>query len=184
MADDYDIGAPLPEESTNRPFIIMASILGGSLLLSVICLVVYALVLRPGQQSGRETEVAQQNIENTQLAETATAAVLQLTPSATFTEVISATPSVTATLEVTPTQVVVLPTDTPFETLPTLAPQTATEAARQTLDAIQGTVTATATALPVTGFADDVGVPTLILMGAVLVAVMFIARTLRTRTAT
>jgi hypothetical protein len=159
----------------------MASILGGSLLLSVICLVVYALVLRPGQQSGRETEVAQQNLENTQIAETATALVLQLTPSATITQ---ATPSVTPTLEETPTQVVVLPTDTPFETLPTLAPQTATEAARQTLDAIQGTVTATATALPVTGFADDVGVPTLLLLGAILVAVMFIARTLRTRPVT
>ncbi|MGD8821806.1 MAG: hypothetical protein PVG63_01795 [Anaerolineales bacterium] len=181
MADDFDIGGPLPEESTNRPFIIMASILGGSLLLSVICLVVYALVLRPGQQSGRETEVAQQNLENTQIAETATALVLQLTPSATITQ---ATPSVTPTLEETPTQVVVLPTDTPFETLPTLAPQTATEAARQTLDAIQGTVTATATALPVTGFADDVGVPTLLLLGAILVAVMFIARTLRTRPVT
>jgi len=184
MAEDFDVGAPLPEESSNRTFVMVAGGLGALLVLSMICLAVYALVLAPRQQASRATQAIEVNLENTQQAQTQTAAVVQQTPSRTPTATETQEPTVT----VTPTQVVVLPTSTatPFLTLPTLAPETATAAAQQTLAASGGggaTVTATTTALPATGFAEDIGVPTLALLGGVLLAVIFIARGLRTRTA-
>ncbi len=184
MAEDFDVGAPLPEESSNRTFVMVAGGLGALLVLSMICLAVYALVLAPRQQASRATQAVEVNLENTQQAQTQTAAVVQQTPSRTPTATETQEPTVT----VTPTQVVVLPTSTatPFLTLPTLAPETATAAAQQTLAASGGggaTVTATTTALPATGFAEDIGVPTLALLGGVLLAVIFIARGLRTRTA-
>lgn len=184
MAEDFDIGEPLPEESSNRTFVIAAGALGALLVLSMICLLVYALYLAPRQREARATDVVEVNLENTQQAQTQTAQVLEQTPSSTPSP--TDTPEPTAT--VTTTQVVVLPTDTPtpFLTLPTLAPQTATVAAQQTLDAIaQGgggaTPTPTATALPATGFGDEVSVPMLALLGGLLAAVIFAARSLRTR---
>jgi hypothetical protein len=182
MAEDFEVGAPLPEESSNRTFVIVAGLLGAILVLSMICLVVYALVLAPRQREARATEVVTIQQENTQQAMTQTAAVLQLTPTRTPTN--TRTPTASATT--TPTQVVVLPTDTatPFLTLPTLAPETATAAAQQTLAAQGGGgATPTATALPATGFAEDIGVPTLALLGGLLLALIFIARSLRSRVA-
>jgi cytoskeletal protein RodZ len=183
MAEDFDIGEPLPEESSNRTFVIAAGALGALLVLSMICLAVYALYLAPRQREARATDVVEVNLENTQQAQTQTAEVLEQTPSSTPSP--TDTPEPTAT--VTPTQVVVLPTDTPtpFLTLPTLAPETATAAAQQTLAAAQGgggaSPTPTATALPATGFGDEVSVPMLALLGGLLAAVIFAARSLRTR---
>lgn len=181
MAEDFDLGGPLPEESSNRTFLMAAGGLGALLILSMICLAVYALVLAPAQRESRATEVIEINLQNTREAQTQTAEAMELTPSRTPTE--TETPLPTGT--VTPTQVIVLPTftPTPFLTLPTLAPETATAAAQQTLEAIQGGggATPTATALPATGFADEVGIPGLMIMGGILLAVIFIARSLRTR---
>jgi hypothetical protein len=114
----------------------------------------------------------------------------------------------TQTAAVTPTQVVVLPTDTPAATSsptntlesqaqvtgspspigPSVTPggPTATRVATATpLVGALGTGTstpvrsATPTQLPGTGFADEAGVPALILAGFALVAVVVIARRLR-----
>ncbi|MCJ7824907.1 MAG: hypothetical protein MUP44_08415 [Anaerolineales bacterium] len=183
MAEDFEIGAPLPEESSNRTFVIAVIVMGGLLVVSIICLVVYAFVLAPRQSEQQPTRVAEINLQNTQQAASQTAAVLELTP--------SRTPTATQTEELTPTatatQVVVLPTNTstPFLTLPTVAPQTATAAAQATLAAALGGggATPTATALPATGFADEVGVPTLAILGGFLLAIIIIARSLRARVA-
>lgn len=180
MAEDFEVGGPLPEESGNRTFVIAAAGLGGLLIVSMICLLVYALVLAPLQREARATEAVEINFQNTQEAQTQTAEAIQLTPSRTPTA--SWTPAPSAT--VTPTLVIVLPTDTPtpFLTLPTLAPETATAAALETLAAGGGgAATPTATALPATGFADEVGLPVLVIMGGLLLAVVFIARSLRSR---
>jgi cytoskeletal protein RodZ len=185
MAEDFEVGAPLPEESSNRTFVIAVIVMGGLLVVSIICLVVYAFVLAPRQQAQQPTRVAEINLENTQQAASQTAAVVELTPSRTPTATETEEPTVTATA----TQVVVLPTDTPtpFLTLPTVAPETATAAAQATLAAAQGgggVPTPTATALPATGFVDDIGVPTLAILAGVLLAIIIIARSLRTRVAT
>lgn len=184
MADDFEMGGPLPEESSNRTFIMAAAGLGGLLILSMICLAVYALVLAPRQQEARATQAALIILQNTQVAQTQTAEAAEDTPTSIPT--VTNTPLPTAT--VTPTQVVVLPsnTPTPFTTLPTIDPLTATAVAQATADAEGGgpEATATPTALPATGFADEAGIPTLILFGALLVIVVFVARGLRTRSAT
>jgi type II secretory pathway pseudopilin PulG len=183
MAEDFEMGGPLPEESSNRTFIMAAAGIGALLVLSMICLGVYALVLAPRQQEARATQAASIILQNTAVAQTQTAEAGEDTP----TPIPSATDTPLPTTTITPTQVVVLPSDTPtpFTTLPTLEPLTATAAAQATLDAITGgALTPTATALPATGFADEAGVPTLLLLGCVLLVVVFIARGLRTRSAT
>ena len=70
MAEDFDVGAPLPEESSNRTFVIAAGGLGALLVLSMICLAVYALVVAPRQREARATEVIEVNLQNTQQAQT------------------------------------------------------------------------------------------------------------------
>jgi hypothetical protein len=184
MAEEFDVGGPLPEESSNRTFVIAAVSLGGLLVLSMICLLVYALVLAPRQQEARATDVVLVNQRNTEEALTQTAVVLEKTPTRTPT----GTELAATTATVTPTLVVVLPTGTPtpFLTLPTLAPETATAAAQLTLAAAQGGggETPTPTALPATGFADEIGIPALALAGGLLLALIFIARSLRTRVTT
>jgi len=186
MAEEFEVGAPLPEESSNRTFIIAAAGIGGLLVLSMICLGVYALVIAPRQQEARIAQLTEVPQENTQtalgLTQTAQVGQATATPEPTDTPAPSATPTVT------PTEVVVIPTETPFTTLSTVAPQTATAAAQATADAIaQGgggvtptpSRTPTATALPATGFADEAGLPTLLLVGAALVAILIVVRRLR-----
>ncbi|MEW6566879.1 MAG: hypothetical protein AB1449_01695 [Chloroflexota bacterium] len=179
MADDFEVGGPPPEESTNRPFIIAATLIGGLLVLSMICLALYALVLAPRQRAARATEAANIILENTQvaLAITETEQARWTTPTLTPTR--TPPPSPTRT----PTQVVVLPSATPTQPVATVDPLTATAAAQATIAALAGGAgTPTATALPETGFADEVGVPSLLMLGAVLIVVVFAARRLRMRT--
>ena len=109
MAEEFDVGGPLPEESSNRTFVIAAVSLGGLLVLSMICLLVYALVLAPQQQEARATDVVLVNQQNTEEALTQTAVVVERTPSRT--PIVTELPDATAT--VTPTLVVVVPTFTP-----------------------------------------------------------------------
>jgi len=192
MADDFEVTSePLPEGG-NRTFVIAAAGLGALIVLSMICLGVYALVLQPRQRQAaleRPTEIM---LTNTAVAVALTeAAAAQL---ATPTPLPSNTPLATATTRptntATPTPVVVLPTNTPtptpFTTLPTLLPGTATAAAQLTLTAAAiagGAATRTPTALPTTGFGDEAGLPGLAALTAIFLAVIILSRRLRTRTA-
>ena len=189
MTEDFEVGGPLPEESTNRTFVIAAVALGALLVLSLVCLGVYALVIAPAQENAaiaRQTEIA---IENTKTAGqlTQTAQPVQFSP--------TAPPTNTQQPTRTSTPVVVLPSNTPTTaatagaTTPQPAGLTAT-AAQATLSAAQAktrtptrtpTRAATATALPVTGFGDEVGLPSLAVMGGVLLVVIILARRMRTR---
>jgi len=182
MADDFEVGGPLPEESTNRPFVIAAAVLGGIMLLSIVCLGLYALVLAPRQRAARATEAANIILQNTQvvlgMTETAGALEPSFTPPPTRPPIASNTP--------TATRVVVLPTNSPTATTAppsTSGPLTQTAAAQATLNARAATTTRTptATALPTTGFAEDIGMPNLIFLGGGLIIVVFFARRLRTR---
>jgi hypothetical protein len=186
MAEDFDIGGAPPEEPSNRTFVIAAAGIGGLLVLSMICLALYALVLAPAQQRNRAAEATDIALQNTQVAQsiTQTVAAARATP----TRAASNTP-VPPSATVTRTQVVVLPTDTPTETLVASSTSTpftnlGTQSAQQTLDAIAqltATVvrTPTATALPSTGFAEEIGLQGLLLVGAALVVVVVVARRLR-----
>jgi cytoskeletal protein RodZ len=197
MAEDFEMDGSPPEGSENRTFVVAAAGLGGLIVLSLICLGLYALVLAPRQRQAAIEAPTQIALQNTLTAEALTATVLaeQATPTPEPTD----TPTVPPTNTATPTQVIVLPTDTPtatttpFTTLPTLAPGTVTAAVAQTQTAqavagggatITPTLTPTATALPVTGFADEVGLPGMLLMAAGLLTIIFFSRRLRTAPAT
>lgn len=148
---------PPPEESSNRPFLIVAAILGAITLIVLVCIAAYALYYVPKQSTLRATDMAKVNAQNTEIAK-----ALALTSQA---EAFTSTPTVTATTlpgkpVPTKTPVVVIPTNTGA---PTQDPRTATVSAllTQAAQIMQKTVvpTPTATALPTTGFADQVGVP-------------------------
>ncbi|MCE9647199.1 MAG: hypothetical protein K8S20_14475 [Chloroflexi bacterium] len=174
--DDLGDG-PLPEESNNnRTFMIAVGILAGIILISVACLVAVYLFGRTNTTS-TQNAAATANAANT----TATAAAfIQQALTATFDASIlaSTTPTATTTSVVS----VETATNTPDPNIGTPAAATATVGAALTQAAIaQQTVvvTTTALALPNTGFADDVGLPGLVVMALVFVVVILLARRLR-----
>jgi len=167
-----DVEAP-PEESSNRTFLIAAGILGGIVLLSIVCLAGYALLILPQQNAARQTQSAieTQNAGTISDALTATALAFDL----------SQTPQITDTSFPTDTPVVAQPSATnTLEFTLTPDPATATVAAGLTqVAASTSTVVLTSTALPTSGFADEVGLPGLVIAAMVLVAIIFLARRLR-----
>ncbi len=161
-----------PEESGNKTFVLVAAIIGGIVLLSIICLGVYGLVWIPRQTAQRNAQQATLVAQNVEVDQGLT----QRAVSDMLSQVAAASP----TLE--PTQTPVFEQSTPT-IQPTSDPQTATVAAALTQAAqAQLTVTGlpTSTALPNTGFFDDVGVPGLAVMAVALVIVILLARRLRT----
>lgn len=164
-----------PEESTNRTFYIVAAAIGGVMLLSLICLALYALVYAPQQRNRQATQVAAINAQNTQVAQAAVETGL----AAKFTATPTITPiPPTATASSSPTLVIAQPTQGPVT--PTID-RTATVAVLLT-EAAAGRLTATptASALPDTGFVEDVGIPAMVGLALLLVVIIFLTRRLRT----
>ena len=180
--NDFDLDngdSPDPDDSGNRTFYIVAGVIGGVMLLALIFLAIYALWLAPSQRSGRATQEAALNAQNTQVAqaavETGLAAKFTATPTrTTIPPTLTASPS--------PTLVIAAPTQTQAQVTPTID-RTATVAALLT-EAASGrdTPTATPSALPDTGFAEDVGIPAMVGLALLLVVIIFLARRLRTAT--
>ena len=170
---NYDDEETPPEESSNRTFLIAAGILGGIVLLSIVCLAVYALVILPQQKAAQTGEQNIQATQNAQINEALTATGVAFD--------LSQTPQATETLLPTDTPVVAQPTATnTLEFTLTPDPATATVAAGLTqLAASTATIVVTSTALPTSGFADEVGLPGLVIAAIALVVVIFLARRLR-----
>jgi len=166
-----------PFEKSNNTFMIAVGILGGLVFLTIVCILVYAFVLGPRLSANNASAQATAEAHNLQIAQamTATMNASLLTP----TEKPTRLPEATQTPS--PTPVVNIPTNTPTSFYDHL---TATMEALYTQAAIaQLTPTstlATPEALPEGGFADEYGIPGLILMAALLVVVIFLARRLRT----
>ena len=180
LMNDFDLedveleDEPEPEESSNRTFLLVAGILGGVLILSLVLVAVYAMVFLPRNRDAQSTQEAEIYAQNTEVAMwsamTAEAQAWTATPSATPTRApITATP-------------VLAPTNTPVMDLDAASedPRTATVAALLTQQAKNLTLTPVSTALPDTGFIDNAGVPGLVALAASLVLVIFLARRLRT----
>ncbi|MBT3336507.1 MAG: hypothetical protein HN855_00805 [Anaerolineae bacterium] len=176
--DDNDITFPedeeLPEESSNRTFIIAASVMGGIILISLVCIAAYALFFAPNQKEEAASAEATLIAQNTQVAqmltETAVANAVALTP--------MASPSAIASPTASPTPAIVVATETPTATPDIAATGTVAAALTQAANAIQTNVP-TPSELTDTGFADDVGIPGLFAMMLLFLAVIFFARRLR-----
>jgi hypothetical protein len=181
----------LPEESSNRTFLIIAGILGAIALLALLCIAVYALVLVPKTKSAQENQKATVAAQNTEvaliIARTSTAAA-QAAIEAAYTHTPTATSvSISPTIAASPTPVVAMGTTTTPQATATLGPELATATALHatlTANAILYAATLTArvgpTAVPETGFADDVGLPTMMGLAVLLIVVIFLVRRLRT----
>jgi len=169
-----------PEEGSNRTFLIVAGVLGALVLLTLVCIAVYVFVISPRTSPARsatQTAVSAQNAKIFgQMTATHLASLWTQTPLPSPLPTATATP-LPATPTNSPTPVVAQPSDTPIATND---PLTATFAALQTQVALnQLTLTAQPTGMPKTGFADQVGLPGLLLLALVFVAVILLARRLR-----
>lgn len=189
--DDLDFEEVGGEETistsrgSNRTFLIVAGILGGILLIALLAIAAYAVLVLPSREPAQQTQAAEIIATNTAIAEqaqlTAIAKQVTMTPTTTATLPPSQTPTQTPSNTATP---VLAPTNTPEPDDGTPDPAaTATVAALLTQQAAAGgTLIPTATALPDTGFADDFGVPGLVLVAGVLVVIIVLSRRLRSST--
>jgi len=175
--------APLPEESNNnRTFIVAVGILGGIILISVACLGAVYVFGRGRTAAAQQTQVA--NAANATATAAAVNAVMNQALTATFEASILPTTTLTPTSTSTPPVGVASPTPTLVPGIPgldgTSIAKTATIGAAYTqAAAAQLTIVVTTTALPNTGFADDVGLPGLVVMALAFVIVILLARRLR-----
>ena len=169
--DDPEFDDPNPpEESGNRAFLLVAGILGGLVLLGLLCIGGYFFFQNSANQQNQSTAIAQV----TQQQATVQAGVTQTIIAQNLTQ----TAAVTNTVPPTNTPVIAEASATPSETP---APATATIAAGLTqVAASTQTIIPTSTALPNTGFVDDFGAGGLMLVAIALVAVIFLVRRLRT----
>jgi hypothetical protein len=176
---------PPPEEASNRTFLIVAGVLAALIVVSIVCMALYAFVFVPQRNNQEATKVAEVNAQNTQVA----LAAAQTEEASRFTNTPTMT-SVPPTATTTPTSVVAVPTEEAGS--PTPNSRTATVAALLTQAAeAQLTITPAPSELPDTGFMDEVvvpgvgnlalviGVPGLIIISLVLVGVIILARRLR-----
>jgi len=184
--EDFEEEKPTPPEDSGKPggnrnFIIAIGVLGGISLLILIVLVIVGLVILPAQSKARKEQAALVNAQNTATSQAATqiaAVKARATATATATPIPSATP-VVAIATATPT--VTTTAGTPV-VAQDLSARTQTVAALLTQAAGgngTATVTPQATALPTTGFADEVGLPVLLGFALLLVVVIFVVRRLR-----
>jgi type II secretory pathway pseudopilin PulG len=186
---------PTPEEPkapSNRNFIIVVGVIAAIMVVAIIAMIFLVVFYLPRVNANRLQQAALINAQNTATALAATqqsfAQSLALTPSATLVP--------TATQKPSPTPVVVFPTETPEPTVTEtpleavggggpLDPRTQTVAALLTQAAGGGVVSTTTTGgvtpttLPTTGFAEDVGLPGMLGLSILFVAVIVLVRRLR-----
>jgi hypothetical protein len=181
------------EQASNRTFLLILLALGGIAVLTLVCIGAYLLVFRPRSVAQRaaleQTLTAQANEVESIVALTATSDEATAIAAA-WTATPSRTPIPTATSSPTPV-VAVATADVSAPTV-TAGPDDATATALHatldanatlyvaTLTAAPNAPTPTPTRIPAAGFADDVGLPAMLAMAALLIVVIFLARRLRT----
>jgi hypothetical protein len=186
--NDLAEGEAPPEESSNRTFLIVGGILGGLILLTLVCVAVYIFYLGPRLSSSKNSAQATIQANNAivvqQMTSTAEAALWTPTPEPSATPTNTSIPTLAAAATSTP--VVAVNTAVPTNTV--AVAESATLSFLQTQLAVQLTTTAafkgtTTKALAATGFFDEVGLPGLVILTVALVGVIFLARRLRGATA-
>ena len=188
--DDLQEEQPAPEgepengnNGGNRPFLVAISVIGGIFILAIIGMIIYLLINQPKSSSELQQQAAEINAQNTAIALIATQTSESYNQQATSKAAPSNTP-----VKATNTPVVAIATNTPIPAGTSAgaldAPaRTATVSAFQTQMAVSGQGTPggpTPTALPTTGFADEIGLPGLLGAAALLLVIIVFARRLRT----
>jgi cytoskeletal protein RodZ len=188
--------AETPPPSSNRNFILGISILGGIILLGIIGVVLFAIFGGQNKTSEYDQQLALINAANTATVQASTQVAMTQAAEREFARQTLNAPTVTSS----PTPVISFPTETsaltatkvlqtPNPTQVELTRQAEEKAGTSTPTAtlsVSAAQTATAVAktatgnMPGTGFADEVGLPLMIGMAALLLVVIFVARRLRT----
>jgi uncharacterized membrane protein YeiB len=167
--DTFEDEPEAPEESSNRTFLFVAGGLGVLILVVLLCVGGYIVINLNSNQTNEATAQSQATIQ-----EATVQAGLTQTAAAAQTQADQAT----ATVPPTNTPVIAEATATFTETP---NPATATVGAAFTQIAVSTqTIISTSTALPNTGFADEVGLPAMFAMALALVVVILLVRRLRT----
>ncbi|MBE3037263.1 MAG: LPXTG cell wall anchor domain-containing protein [Chloroflexi bacterium] len=190
--EDFEEENPASPEDSGRPagnrnFIIAIGVLGGISLLILIILILLGLFILPAQSKARKEQALLVNTQNTATSQAATQIAAQ---KALATATPTATPTATAIPSATPVVAIATATATPQGTGTAGPPAIAQDlsARTQTVAALltqaaggNGTATATprTTALPTTGFADEVGLPVLLGLALLLIVVIFVVRRVR-----
>lgn len=173
-----DEAAPQPAEQSNRTFIIVAGVLAGIVFISIVCMAIYALVYLPQQKASQSAQQATIEAQNAMIAQamTSTMQAFQVGAQATSTSLPTTVPTLALA---SPTPLLAVPTQTQVDEY---AAMTATWSALNTQVAV-GLLTPTATmgagSMPASGFADEVGVPGLVIMALAFLVVILLARRLR-----
>jgi len=177
--DTMDEAAPQPAEQSNRTFIIVAGVLAGIVFISIVCMALYALVYLPQQKAGQSAQQATIEAQNAMIAQamTSTMQAFAVGAQASPTSAATAVPPLTLA---SPTPLLAVPSQTQVTVD---LDMTATWSALNTQVAV-GLLTPTATlgagGMPTSGFADEIGLPGLVVMAFALVVVILLARRLRT----
>lgn len=187
-----------PPPPSNRGFIIGISILGGIILLGILAVILISVFGNNNNNAAQIEEAARIDMANTATVRAATEiAASEEAVRATEREARNMTLSAPTATQ-SPTPVISFPTET-LQPTPTRPQQTLNatqvELTRQAEEKGGGDATPTATlsagaaqtatamaagGMPGTGFADEVGLPLLVGMAALLLVVIFVARRLRT----
>jgi len=181
--------APPPEEKNNRTFLIVGGIIAGLVFLTLVCMAIYFLVIAPrntAQRIAAQATIEAGNALAVQQLTSTAQAIQQLTSTV---EAAMWTPTLSDTTPIalqTGTNVPDLPaaSSTPViaQNTPAATATTgpATLVVMQTQLALQMTSTAGGQgAMPTTGFFDEVGLPSMIIMALALVTIIFLARRMR-----
>lgn len=199
MLDDFELDYPEDEDFSddddgggsgpNRKLILIAGILGAGIFIAIAGIAFWFFVLRTPPLTAAEQS-------QTQVALSATSSHWQSQTEIAGISAATYTPEPTEPPTNTPTATEIPQAALPSVTSeggPTADPRTATVQALLTQAALAQTqaaeailtvtATPTSTALPDTGFADDVGVPALLGITGLLILVIFVSRRLRDVTA-
>jgi len=164
--------------SSNRNFWIIFGVLGGILLLALICMAVYAVFILPERHEDARNQNATAIAQSTAIAlsNTQTEVASRFTPTSRPTN--TPLPSPTITPLMSGGVEAAAPTETSVDEVMETRVAMVTEAA-MTAEAVAALTQAAPTALPTTGFADEVGMPGLLALAVVFVVVIFLVRRLR-----
>lgn len=159
----------------NRTFLTVIIALGVIFLLALLGLLIFAPRLISNQRADQMEEAAQINAANT-----ATAVALLVQQGQMDTQQAQTAIASTLTAAPTKTPMVAVATHTPQTTSTGLsAAELATVEALQTQMTVVSTAYATPTALPDTGFMDDIGLPAMAGLAVLLIVIIVFSRHLR-----